>query len=758
MSPFEYTPDDLSIHSEGAIRLMIAPIQSHENGLPEWPKNSADAYVRIDASPDRRVIVLIFDYVDRSRSPSISCLDFVGMSSDHIERYFRKWADPDAARADTAVRNVQGGHGNGGKAYMVQMFEDYSVLHTVKGGKGCRYGVPARSVQFGYVPNRRVGRDFPVTNLLEELNRALTEVGLSYESLPTPAKRSFNNATGFTLVRGVNPRHYGRSIPSRQLLNKIINYHQMVRTLQLCQVYVIVNGRLYNGGRPLALPTIEPLEGAETPREVVIPETLRDPVSETDVSTTESGQYPVGRLVLRTSNTDMRWAPRRFRHNIQITAQSGFIGIFEMTELIQSHYGYRIYGECELQALEQYKTNDRIRLADSPLTRALKEWIKQRVEQYAQEFETRDRRRYTQDETNALSAMNAALDEWKNQFLEGLYSGLTGGPGIGPLPPPPPLPTGVPVRLELDITHQLAGVGVSFRPILKFLDADGQRIRPVPFRWVSTDTNVAMVDEDLLVINTFSFGTTIIYAETLDGRLRSNEATLEVVHIYDITIQPEDVEVQVGGRQQLNAICQLADGSMSRDVYLVWTENNPSIARVSAAGMVFAHELGQTTVTAGDDHCLSRHFATIIVVPPTTGGGDEGRGRGFPRILISEINSDPETDEKVEFSREEPPVWQRPIDVDRNIWWINSASPLARMYLDQTRGYGYESREWRIYHLERIIEIMVKIAVEYATFQGEEASVESWLARWDDMASQMQSHAASTLRDFIDNGTLPTRR
>jgi len=758
MSSFEYTPDDLSVHSEGAIRLMIAPIQSHENGLPEWAKNSADAYVRSEAVPERRIIVLIFDYRERSRPPSIACLDFVGMTSHHIERYFRSWADPDAARADTTIGDLQGGHGNGGKAYMVQMFQDYSLLHTAKGSSACRYGVPGGRLQFGYVPDPRSGRDFPIRSLREELDRALADVGLNYDSLPVVAKRSLDGGDGFTLFRGVTPRHYGRSIPVRQLLERIMNHHQMVRTLQLCQVYAVVNGRPYNGGQPLTLPLIPPLEGAEAAHEIRIPETLHDPVSETEVSTTENGQHPFGKLILRTSSTDMRWPPRRYRHNIQFKARSGFIGIIEMTDLIQSYYGNRIYGECELGALERYKTNDRTRLAESPLTRALKEWLKQQVEQYARQFEIRDRRRYSQEEANYLSVMNTALDQWKNQFLENLLSSLAGGGDTGVPPPLPPLPVGVAARLELSLTHQSAGIGVSFRPVLKFLDASSRRIRPVAFRWVSTDTNVAMVDEDLMVINTFSFGTTTLYAETLDGHLRSNEVSLEVVHIYDVVIQPEEVEVRVGGRQQLQAVCRLADGRTSNDIYLVWTENNPSIARVSAAGMVFGHEPGQTTVTAGDDHCLSRHPARITVVLPPAGGGGTSRGRGFPRILISEINPDPETGESVEFKREDPPVWQRPLDVDRNIWWINSASPLARMYLDQARGYGYNSREWRIYHLERIIEVMAKIAVVYAGYQGEETSAEGWIQRWDDMAAQMQAHATATLGDFIDGGTLPTGR
>jgi hypothetical protein len=64
----------------------------------------------------------------------------------------------------------------------------------------------------------------------------------------------------------------------------------------------------------------------------------------------ENSQHPIDRLILKTSDIDMRCFPRRYRHNIQFKARSGFIGIIEMTDLIQSDYGNRIYGECELYA------------------------------------------------------------------------------------------------------------------------------------------------------------------------------------------------------------------------------------------------------------------------------------------------------------------------------------------------------------------------------------------------------------------------
>ena len=63
MVKLAYTPDeDVKGQEEGAIQLICKAFQSHESGLPEWLKNSADAYAREDAPESKRVIVVIFDY------------------------------------------------------------------------------------------------------------------------------------------------------------------------------------------------------------------------------------------------------------------------------------------------------------------------------------------------------------------------------------------------------------------------------------------------------------------------------------------------------------------------------------------------------------------------------------------------------------------------------------------------------------------------------------------------------------------------
>ncbi len=757
MQKLVYTPDeDVKVHEEGAIHLICKAFQSHESGLPEWLKNSSDAYARDDAPEDKRIIVVIFDYGRKDMRPSISCLDFVGMNSTLIEQYFRIWADPEASKGGTKFSAVQGGHGNGGKCYMTQMFEDYALIQTVKNGKGNRYGVVAGSVKFGYIPDRRQGRDFSVKSFESELERVLTPIRCPPSIFPKAVADAIKVANGFTLVTGVGPKTYGNRIPYSHLIANLQEHPQMIRTLELCKVYVVVNGELVNLGRELTLPSITPMTAAEEPREIVIPEILKDPISGEKVSTTDSNTLPPGTLEFRTSSVSMRWG-KKARHNIVYKSKSGYIGYVPISELdVQSPYRDRIYGECHLEALDPYKQNERARLANNPLTRAVEKFISNQIEIYAKEFEARDRRRSDQEEKNALSKMNEALDRWKNRFLGELMRGLWGLGVTGPPPPPPPLPTGRVARLELTLTHQRAGIGVAFRPMLKFFDHEGRRIRPVPFRWISEDNNIAMVDEDLMIINTFAFGKTHVYAETLDGKIRSNRVPLEVVRILEISIVPNEIEIAAGSRQKLEALCRLANGEETNTIYLVWSESSPNVARVSASGLVFGFVPGQTEVTAGDDKCLAKNPAIVRVVPGQARGRGDKRGQGFPVVLVSgEIDPDPDTKEYVHFSMEDPPVWQRPQDADRNIWWINSSAPLARLYLDSNRGYGYQSREWRMYHLERYIDVIVQIALTHGPGEKESLSVNDWIMRWGSQVAEIQEAAASQLTEFISTGELP---
>ncbi len=299
MEHLTYTPDTgLMVHEEGAIRLLCRAFRSHDNGLPEWCKNSSDQYVREDCPADRRVVVLLFSNQKGNRPASIACLDFCGMNSKVIESKCRVWADPNASGRDQSSADIQGGHGNGGKCYMTQMFEDYSYVFAVRDGNGCHYGVPSGSVQFGWIPTPAEGKDFVVKDLKATLSKALSRIGVRYEDLPLSAQQSFAAARGFTLVVGLNPKDYENRIPVGELIESISSHHQMIKTFQLCRVFALLDGKKFNQGQPLSLPEIPPIEGASD-RVLVIPESLPDPRYQQKIPTTSNGKTKQGALILQ---------------------------------------------------------------------------------------------------------------------------------------------------------------------------------------------------------------------------------------------------------------------------------------------------------------------------------------------------------------------------------------------------------------------------------------------------------------------------
>ena len=121
---------------------------SHEKGFSEWLKNSTDAYLRADKEDEESFIIFRFNDEDEV---IFECIDFVGMTLDDINKALKRWGDPDAAKRGTGKRTF-GGHGNGGKFYMRQMFKQ-SYFITYRAGK---------LNVFGFNENKRYGfaKDF----------------------------------------------------------------------------------------------------------------------------------------------------------------------------------------------------------------------------------------------------------------------------------------------------------------------------------------------------------------------------------------------------------------------------------------------------------------------------------------------------------------------------------------------------------------------------------------------------------------------
>ena len=118
----------------------------HVKGMAELLKNAVDAYRRTNTHQEDQYT--IFRFTDQGvTDPIIECVDFIGMTKLDIDKAFKRWGDPTAAKRGTKIK-VYGGHGNGGKFYMRQMFKESRFI-TYKEGILNIFGFSDRK-KYGY--------------------------------------------------------------------------------------------------------------------------------------------------------------------------------------------------------------------------------------------------------------------------------------------------------------------------------------------------------------------------------------------------------------------------------------------------------------------------------------------------------------------------------------------------------------------------------------------------------------------------------
>src|SRR5687768_5145967 len=102
----------------------------HNKGIAEWLKNSLDSYLRLrqndheSRSGSWPVLLNMIDGHRRSVGPNLVLIDFGGTTFDSVQSFFLNWGLHSAAThgGSAAGASVTGGHGNGGKFYMREMW------------------------------------------------------------------------------------------------------------------------------------------------------------------------------------------------------------------------------------------------------------------------------------------------------------------------------------------------------------------------------------------------------------------------------------------------------------------------------------------------------------------------------------------------------------------------------------------------------------------------------------------------------------
>ncbi|MFA4828445.1 MAG: hypothetical protein WC855_13195 [Thermodesulfovibrionales bacterium] len=399
---------------------------SHEKGLSEWLKNSADAYVRANREDEESFI--IFRFIDRDEIV-FECIDFVGMSSDDIDNALKRWGDPEAAKRGTGKKTF-GGHGNGGKFYMRQMFKQ-SYFITYRSGK---------LNVFGFSENRKYGfaKGFKDKKISPDDALRFAEI-YDMDFPPTVRKAILKGTTGFTVSRGIHPEKIARrKFNLNRLCEKFKHYPQSRQILKYRPVSVIYNDKISIGR--LLPEEISPMTEFNKPIEVLIPSSINwKEDGEEEAIQLANEKYQQGKLILYTSIEPLSRNSRLGDLNrIDIIGEIGVIASYKIQELgYVNHLSSAefIYGECKCLILEDPDddcvTNDRSKLVENTKTKALRKWMGEQIDKLAEKIEEKEKKEIRAKNIETLSEINKILNDWKNKFMSKVMREILGGGGDG---------------------------------------------------------------------------------------------------------------------------------------------------------------------------------------------------------------------------------------------------------------------------------------------------------------------------------------
>jgi hypothetical protein len=433
----------------------------HGKGIAEWLKNSLDNYLRLrdqgaeSLSGGWPVYLCLIDGRGRATGPNLAVVDFGGASFSDVETFFLHWGDRSAAILGGAAAGVAvtGGHGNGGKFYMREMWRGGARFLTWKSGKATSLVVDYADV----VRQRRDGmtgsweiKDQPMgwEDALEaalpesdDLGGAAMLIAHLEETAPRLVAELNAGVRGLTVVvgraakqlRSANDVVRGSGRWNHQkLVDEILEAPQARRPIRELSISVFVNGEL-------KLARLEPRTIEEDPDwpsvELSVP-------AEAVPGSAEAGES-IGTLKVRKA-AEQLIAGRKDENALYINDRLGNpIASYPVRELpLPGHSPVATFLQGELQLtfpdVEALVNNDRERLIASPQTTAILAWVGERIWERAKAIEAADAAQERNAELAEAAELNQDLNQHAQRFLEQLQTEMLvdfiddaggGGPG-----------------------------------------------------------------------------------------------------------------------------------------------------------------------------------------------------------------------------------------------------------------------------------------------------------------------------------------
>ena len=700
-------PKDIPIDPVETLNQLTGRFRSVRDGLPELIKNSKDQYSRlgIDDRQHRQIVV-----ISNTARRTLAVLDFAGAPAQNFEGW-TNWSDPTAGQTHLAA-DIEAGHGNGGKAFMVRGATASAFLESCHAGKRTRKGFVNNSPAHRYKPGFGISDGTTLDNVNEtdparRLQEALSLVGMHMDLLPQSAKGAFASRQSFTIAYLEKVQDWiGRRRPKLralagpELAEIIASHGQTAMSIETCDVWIVQDGKVIDAG-PVKPIDLVPYPGFEEPRHFEIPHQLLDPeTGETIRISDDSGT--AGYLRLCTSKNQLQISQNtRAKNVIRIWNHRNNVATWTPQELHAVSASSFIFGEircCSLTS-EHLDGATRLHLADTPLVRALRQWATGHVKQLADDLHqamaarTTPRERAQANDTlrNIRKLMRKYLDA--DSIGTGTSNGAngrgTGDNGNGETQPRKPVKYGKEVHeihLEPNLPDMMLITGtripLSYRCLELLEDGIKRPVRAKQLVLKAEPPGMFTLGDDTL-LTAHSAGIGEIWLETPDGTVTSNRREFWTMNATDVDVEMPAEPLLQGQRLNLNVTFQTPHGPID-DALIDCEVLDPSFGSIGRNGrLTAAHKEGSAFVRIryGPGSADSREFSISVgpdSVPPRKGTGDTGSD--VPEILLCGdiapgTADDPPERQTIPGGPEYPTIIEDPLFP--SIVWINHYSKEA---------------------------------------------------------------------------------
>lgn len=497
MAKFQFR-ERIPIDVPHTLMQLLSRFRGVKDGLPELIKNAKDQYSRLGITdPALRTIVVAVNTADKS----IGVIDFAGATADQFKRW-ETWSDPTANARDKAS-DIEGGHGNGGKAFMVLGSSTDSSFESCHDGRRTRMGYDNETDRTRFKPGLAVEggkavEDQRVESTRRQFDRALSDLGITYDRLPKQAQDTFVARQSYTIaqVNGVMDWARAREETVRRAISELrrsVETHpQAALTLESCAVWFVVDGQIV-GDYPAKVEYPEAFPGFADPIIIPVPDEVTDPQTSEKIGT-GAGDERSRVLTLRTSAKSLRTEDMRPLHLIRVRNSRNVVGLWSVADLSPGASSGFVFGELRVPSLEgeHLAGADRKSLNDTPLVRALEAWTADRVKELADKIQQATAKEHRPEDRDKVNQSLKQLRDLMREFLserdrgdQGAGKGQTGdGPGGIKPPPPPPPPRGEVVNV-IEQEGKAASIAIAVGAtvplrVKAFEQTAAGELRPVP--------------------------------------------------------------------------------------------------------------------------------------------------------------------------------------------------------------------------------------------------------------------------------------